>query len=399
MDRIILHADLNSFFASVECIYAPALREVPMAVAGDAEQRHGIILAKNERAKRFGVKTAEPIWQARRKCPALVTVAPHHDRYLAYSRRVREFYRRYTDRVESFGLDECWLDVSANPAARKDPAAFADALRAEVYAETGLTVSVGVSWNKIFAKLGSDMKKPDATTLISREDYRSRVWPLPASALLFVGRATESALHRCGIYTIGEIAAAKPQLMQSILGKSGRELWVYANGLDESPVACADDREEVKTVGNSMTTPADIRTAQEAKKVILLLSESVAHRLRRLGLKCGTVQISLKDVHFHVMERQAKLVIPSFATGEIAQKAMELLNAHYTFAQPLRLIGVRACELISVADGEQMMFFDDAKRHERLEKLEQSIDRIRDKYGEKALRRALLLEDRNGDGD
>lgn len=394
MERIILHADLNAFFASIECLFHPELKSVPMAVAGDAEQRHGIILAKNELAKACGVKTAEPIWQAKRKCPDLLTVAPRHDEYGKYSRIVKEIYNRFTDRVESFGLDECWLDMTG---CLPDPAGavnFADRLRKTVRDETGLTVSVGVSWNKVFAKLGSDLKKPDATTAITRDNYREVVWPLPANDLLFVGRATDNALRRYGVHTIGDIAASPPEFLQRVLGKLGRELWIYANGLDASPVAAAEEQREIKTVGNSITTAQDIIDIEEARKYIYLLSESVAQRLRRHEFKCRTVQITLKDKDFRVIERQGKLKLPSCTCAEIADKAMELLSKHYQFQTPLRLIGVRACDLTDPAEGEQLVLFDGSAKHSKAEKLEKSLDIIRAKFGQDSVLRAVTMENK-----
>lgn len=235
MDRIILHADLNSFYASVECLLRPELKAMPMAVvAGYEENRHGVILAKNEPAKKYGVKTAELVSQAKRKYPELITVLPHHDLYREYSGVVKAIYARYTGQVESFGLDECWLDMTDSSLIHGSGEDFADTLRETVKSETGLTISVGVSWNKVFAKLGSDLKKPDATTVISRHDFKEKTWPLPASDLLFVGHATNDVLSRHGIYTIGDIATAKPEFLQQILGKAGRKIWTYANGLDTS---------------------------------------------------------------------------------------------------------------------------------------------------------------------
>lgn len=394
MERIILHADLNAFFASVECLFHPELKNVPMAVAGDAEQRHGIILAKNELAKACGVKTAEPIWQAKRKCPDLLTVAPRHDEYGKYSRIVKEIYNWFTDRVESFGLDECWLDMTGCLPDPSESVNFADRLRKTVRDETGLTVSVGVSWNKVFAKLGSDLKKPDATTAITKENYHEIVWPLPANDLLFVGRATDNALRRYGVHTIGDIAASPPEFLQRVLGKLGRELWIYANGLDASPVAAAEEQREIKTVGNSITTAQDIVDIEEARKYIYLLSENVAQRLRRHEFKCRTVQITLKDKNFRVIERQGKLKLPSCTCAEIADKAMELLSQHYQFQTPLRLIGVRACDLTDPAEGEQLVLFDGSAKHSKVEKLEKSLDIIRAKFGQDSVLRAVTMENK-----
>ena len=255
MERTILHCDCNGFFASVECVHRPELKEVPMAVCGDPENRHGIILAKNELAKQYGVTTAETIWQAKRKCPQLVLVAPHHDEYAHYSRLVNEIYQQYTDRVEPFGIDESWLDVTGCEELFGDGVTIAETLRRRVREEIGLTISVGVSFNKIFAKLGSDYKKPDATTVITRENFRQIVWPLPVGSLLYVGRAAQESLRRIGVTTIGELAQAEQKNLQLALGKLGEQLWVYANGMDESPVHRTDEKREVKSVGNGMTFP------------------------------------------------------------------------------------------------------------------------------------------------
>lgn len=387
-ERTILHADLNAFYASVECLDRPELRRVPMAVAGDEAQRHGIILAKNDLARACGVQTAEPIWRAREKCPALVTVPPRHGVYHRYSLLVRGIYQRYTDRVESFGPDEAWLDVTGRP---EEGRAFADFLRGTVKAETGLTVSVGVSWNKIFAKLASDLKKPDATTVIDRGNYRAVVWPLPAQALLFVGRATARTLLRYGIRTIGDIAAADPEKLRRVLGRHGRELWVYATGREDSPVARYADPEQVKSVGNSVTLPRDVESLAEAGRIVLELAETVAARLRARGLRCRTVQVTMKDCRFHTEERQAPMEPAACTTDAIAAKAMELLAKNCDFRPPLRLIGVRACDLTDAAEGEQLTFRDLDGRRERMEQLERSIDTLRSRFGPDAVRRAVFL--------
>ncbi len=359
MDRMILHADLNSFYASVECLLRPELKAVPMAVvAGSEEHRHGVILAKNEPAKKYGVKTAKSIWQAKRKCPELVTVLPHHDLYKEYSGIVKAIYARYTNQVEGFGLDECWMDVTSSPLIRGSGEEFANKLRETVKSETGLTISVGVSWNKIFAKLGSDLKKPDATTVISRDNFKEKVWPLAASDLLFVGQATNDILSRHGVYTIGDIASSKPDFLQYILGNTGRKIWTYANGLDASPVAYITEKEEYKTIGHSLTTPTDVMNIREAWNYILLLAEGVAQRLQENNLKCRTVQIILKDTNFRTKSRQGKLSVPSYTAAEIAEKAIDLLKHNYSFQVPLRLIGVTASDLMDLSEGEQLTLFN-----------------------------------------
>ena len=287
-DRVILHCDLNCFFASVELLSHPDLRDIPTAVCGDPASRHGIILAKNEPAKRLGIQTAETIWQAKKKCPGLVLLPPHHGLYREYSRRVNTIYEQYTDLVEPFGIDESWLDITGSMHLfGGDPKAIADALRRRLRQELGLTISVGVSFNKVFAKLGSDYKKPDATTVISRENWQDIVWPLPVGDLLFVGRAAGRVLHQYGVETIGQLAACSPQMLETLLGKLGLQLHEYANGLDGSPVRPAGQQEPVKSVGNGTTFPKNLTRWEEVQRGLAVLSDSVAMRLRQQGLYCG----------------------------------------------------------------------------------------------------------------
>lgn len=383
---------MNAFYASVECLYHPELREQPVAVCGDEEQRHGIVLAKNERAKMCGVKTGETIWQAKLKCRELVTLNARYDLYMKFSQAARAIYSRYTDRIESFGLDECWLDLSGcvPPGSGRESA---DELRQVIKNELGVTISVGVSWNRIFAKLGSDMKKPDAVTTISKENFRTKVFPLPASDLLYVGPATTKKLSRYGIHTIGGIAGSDPAFLHSLLGKWGETLWSFANGYDVSPVAHMDSRQPIKSIGNSMTTWRDIVNFGEAFKVITVLSESVARRLRESGFRCRTVQLSVRDTELSWFERQAKLEHPTCISSEIADVSMSLLRENWDFSLPLRSLGVRACTLEDSRYGIQVDFFGRAAKSEKLEKLESSVDEIRRRFGGGAITRAVLLGD------
>lgn len=293
MDRAILHSDMNNFYASVECLYRPELREKPVVVGGDPEQRHGIVLAKNGIAKKFGIKTGEAIWQARQKCSFLVALPPDFKKYLRFSRRAKEIYSDYTDQIEPFGIDEAWLDVTGSSG--KTGEEIAQEIRQRIKDELGVTVSIGVSWNKIFAKLGSDYKKPDAVTAITRNNYRDIVWPLPASDLLYVGRATESKLKGVGINTIGDIALSDAKFLKSRLGKWGEYLWSFANGLDSSPVVRAGDEAIIKSIGNSTTTPRDLVNEEDVKMVVYLLGESVASRMREHGFKARTVALYVRD--------------------------------------------------------------------------------------------------------
>ena len=389
-DRVILHCDLNCFFASVELLDKPALWEVPVAVCGDPKSRHGIILAKNEPAKRRGVKTAETIWQARKKCPGLVLLPPHHELYREYSRRVNEIYDRFTDLVEPFGIDESWLDVTGSlHLFGGDARALADRIRATVRAETGLTLSVGVSFNKVFAKLGSDLKKPDATTVIPSEGWRDIVWPLPVGDMLFAGRSTQRVLGQYGIETIGQLAACPEEMAEQLLGKMGGQLWRYANGLDNSPVRPGHQREPVKSVGNGTTFPADLVRWEQIRQGLAPLCDSVATRLRRQRLYAGGVSVTLKGADFKTVSRQMRLDEPTHLMRDIWETAQELARQIWKAPTPIRAMTVTA--LYVTEDGQAYRQMDllgkaSAKRSERQEKLESAVDAIREKYGSGAIR-------------
>ncbi len=390
MDRTILHIDQNNFYASVECLYRPELRDKPVAVGGDVEQRHGIVLAKNMLAKRCGIKTGETLWQARQKCPGIVFVPPHFDLYIKFSRLARAIYEEYTDQVEAFGLDECWLDVSGSTQFGSGKQ-IADELRRRVTFELGLTASVGVSFNKIFAKLGSDYKKPDATTVITRENYKDIVWPLPVADLLYVGRSTEQKLKSKCIHTIGRLAMADPDLVKSWLGKNGIMIWRFANGDDHSPVATTESVIPIKSIGNSTTTPRDLETDDDVRITMTVLCESVAERLRDQRVYCSTVQISIRDNDLYVYERQIKLDFPSCVCEVILQKAFDLYKRHRT-DKPIRSIGVRACNLTSM-DSVQLSLLPEERRAQRLNELECTMDVIRRRFGNFAVRRGNTLVD------
>ena len=291
MERVILHVDMNNFYASVECFLHPEYREEAVVVAGDAKKRHGIVLAKNEKAKKMGIKTAEPLWSAYRKCSELTVIQANHANYSRFSQLSRDIFREYTEYVEPFGLDEAWLDVTALCTSFQDGARIADEIRERLKSELGLTASIGVSFNKIFAKLGSDMKKPDATTVISREGYRQTVWSLPASELLKVGKKTMKKLELRGIYTIGDLARSRATRLEAILGKWGRMIHCFANGMDQSPVRKFAEYDEAKSVGNSTTTPRDLLTEEDVRLTVYILAESVAERLRLKKLKGNVVEI------------------------------------------------------------------------------------------------------------
>lgn len=388
MDRIILHCDLNCFYASVELLSHPDLRDIPMAVCGDPSSRHGIILAKNEPAKRFGIQTAETIWQAKKKCPGLVLLPPHHALYREFSKKVNAIYDEYTDLVEPFGIDESWLDITGSlHLFGGDPVRLADALRERMKRELGLTLSVGVSFNKVFAKLGSDYKKPDATTLISRENWQSLVWPLPVGDLLFVGGAARKLLRQYGVETIGQLAACKREMLETLMGKLGGQLYEYANGLDREAVRSRHEAEMVKSVGNGTTFPQNLTTREQVRSGVAMLADSVATRLRHAGLYAGGVQVTLRDPFFHDRSRQTQLPIPTHLIRDITEAAMALTDALWTPPAPIRALTVTTIHLIQSEDAyEQLdLFAPPPRKKEKQEQLEAAMDRIRDKYGSGAI--------------
>jgi DNA polymerase-4 len=393
-DRTVLHIDLNGFYASVECFSNPSIRDKPVIVGGDPELRHGIVLAKNDLAKKYGIVTGEAVWAAKSKCPGLVSVKPDYEKYLKFSRLAREIYDRYSPLVEPFGIDEVWTDITASMRIYGDGKSVADEIRETIYRELGITASVGVSFNKIFAKLGSDYKKPNATTIITRENFKQIVWPLPASDLLYVGHATKKKLEKYGINTIGELANFDRELLVRNLGVWGAMLSRFANGLDDTPVAQKGEEAIIKSVGNSSTLPRDVETIDDVKKVFYMLSESVASRLREHGLKATTVQIYIRDKDLFSCERQAQLTFPSFLSGEIAEKAMEIFVRKYVMRKPLRSLGVRGCNLVPKDTAVQLDLFNDQADRVRKETLEYTIDDLRRRFGYHCIQRGIIYEDK-----
>ena len=394
-NRKILHLDGNNFYASITILHHPKLRGKPVAVAGDVEARHGIILAKNYEAKPFGVQVGMAIWEAKQRCPGLIVVPPEYDKYIRFSRMIREIVEEYSDMIEPFGLDEMWTDVTGSLSLFSNSAdTLADEIRKRIKFELGITVSIGSSFNKIFAKLGSDMKKPDAVTCITEDNYKDKVWRLPAEDLLSVGRSTQIRLYRNGIKTIGAIANTEPELLQRWFGKWGLILHMFANGMDSSPVEKITEEPVIKSIGNSTTTPRDLENEFDCKIVFYNLAESVARRLRDTGFKGRTVQIWLRDNTMAAFDRQTTLERPTNLASEICDAAMQLLRNNYTFTKPLRSIGVRAMNLVPESNAHQLSFFtaDEAKREKR-EILERTIDKIRDRFGYYSINTALMRED------
>lgn len=402
MERCILHCDCNGFYASVECMLRPELKQVPMAVCGDPKSRHGIILAKNEMAKAQGVQTAETIWQARRKCPDLLLVPPHRALYTRISHELNALYETFTDQVEPFGIDESWLDVTGSRTLFGEGRQIADTLRERVREQFGLTISVGVSFNKIFAKLGSDYQKPDATTVILRQDMQRMVFPMPVGALLFVGDMAQAILHRMHIETIGDLAKADPARLQQQLGKLGGQLHRYANGLDDSPVARAGAHVSPKSIGNGRTFARNLVGAHDVRPEVIALCDTVASRLRAHHLLCAAVQVTIKDPAFHVKVRQRKLGMPTHLAGDLVQTAMEILAENGALQAPVRMITITAKELWPEdGTGQQLSWFaqQHAQMRQKQESLERTLDHIRGRFGEKAISWGMKTRQEMGESD
>ena len=381
--RIVLHSDLNNFFASVECKRRPELLGLPVAVCGNKEDRHGIVLAKNEIAKKCGVKTAEAIWQAKQKCPGLVIVPPNYDEYVRYSKMVKEIYLDYTDLVESFGMDEAWIELTGDCRIKnlEQGQNIADEIRHRVKQKTGLTVSVGVSDNKIFSKLASDYKKPDAVTVFGPENYESVVSKIDIGEMIFVGRSTRSKLHLYGINTIGDVAASGCVFMKSMLGKNGESLFYNAGGANTSRVRRHGDADAAKSVGNSVTLPYDLENAEQVKSVFCALAEKVAYRLRSGGYAAKTVCISVRSTNLSTSEKQMPVITTNNAV-EIARGAMKLYAENYDVNTPVRSVGIRTTGLVNINDGEQINMFDTSHfKREKLSRIDAATDKIREKYG------------------
>lgn len=381
--RAILHSDMNSFYASVETMLNPDLRGKPVAVCGSRETRHGVVLAKSEEAKRAGVKTGMAIWEARRCCGDLLVVAPQPAQYARFSRMAQVIYARYTDRVEPFGMDECWLDVTCVPAGK--PRKIAEEIRQTIKRELGLTVSVGVSFNKIFAKLGSDMKKPDAVTEIPADRYREIVWPLPAAALLGVGPATQRKLEKCNIDTIGQLAQTKPEFLKDRLGVNGLRLWYVANGLDDTPVAPQGYEEKAKSYGHGVTTSSDLHNNTDVRCLLESLTPRVSRKLRENGVQACTVEISFRDNLLHHYSCRSKLPVPTQSTRELIEAAMRLFTARYDWREPLMSFTIRATDLVDMSRGRQLDFFGEGEKRQKQEMLERTIEDLRRRFGERAI--------------
>ena len=409
MNRTILHSDCNCFYASVELLHHPELRGKPVAVGGDPEARHGIVLTADYTAKRRGVKTGMALWQAREVCPDIVFLPPRMDLYLRFSKMAQDIYLEYTDKREPYGIDESWLDVTDSVSLKGDGYHIAQEISNRMKKELGITVSIGVSFNKIFAKLGSDYKKPDAITTMNKDEYRDKAWPLPVSDLLYVGRATNSKLYGMGIRTIGDLAKTEEPLLVRNLGKMGSILWAFANGYDDSPVKLENTSAPVKSVGNSTTTPKDMETDEDVKIVLYILAESVAARLRENGFRCRTVEISIRDKDLFHFSKQVKLQNASNITREIAEAGYKLYKESYRlpvdeqelknsrpefYQKPLRSIGIRGTDLVTDYFWEQLDMFMDPQAREKQMKVDAAVDTIRKRFGFYSIQRGLMYQDR-----
>jgi len=393
VERIILHCDMNNCYASIECLLNPELRDKAIAVCGSQEDRHGIVLAKNNLAKSYGVKTGEVIWQAKQKCPDLIIVPPNYSQYLSYSRKAREIYYRYTDMIEPFGIDECWLDVTGSTLLFGNGYDIAYQIKETIKSELGLTVSIGVSFNKIFAKLGSDMKKPDAITVIEKETFKEKIWGLQACELIYVGRSTTQKLSKYGIHTIGELAQTDPNFLKQVFGKNGYDLWIYANGKDISRVMNTDYKSPIKSVGHGTTCNADLEDETDVWSVFLELSQDVGKRLRDNHLAATSVQISVKDENLFTKQYQAPLPCVTQNFLELAQGAIKLFKDNYIWNYNVRAVTIRAINLVADDCPQQYGFFYNTTKHIKAEKIDRAVDKIRDRYGKSSVKVATLMVD------
>ncbi|MCK9575100.1 MAG: DNA polymerase IV [Clostridia bacterium] len=391
MEKVILHCDMNNFYASVECILNPSIKNYPLAVCGNPRHRHGIVLAKNMTAKKLGIQTGEVIWQAKQKCPNLICVAPHHEVYEQYSKKAKEIYSRYTNFVEGFGPDECWLDVTQSTKLFGSGKEIADKIREDIKRELKLTVSVGVSFTKVYAKLGSDYKKPDATTCVTKENFSEIMFPLPAQALIMVGRHTNETLKKLNINTIKDLYYADQKLLTYYLGKHGKDLINMVRGEDDFNVQSFATETKFKSVGNGTTTPKDIQNFSDAKPVVYRLCKQIAERLRINSTKCTGVAIAIKNVEMDSFSRQTVLKSPTYTDLDIAKTALDLLKKSWNFNKSIRSLTITAINLIADDSSEQISMFE-LEKPTKKDDLNRCIDILQDKYGKDTLKRAILLD-------
>ena len=391
MDRIIIHSDMNSCYASVECSLNPELRGKPVAVGGSEEQRHGIILAKSEEAKKCGVITGEPLWQARKKCPELIIIEPHFEEYIKYSRLAHDIYARYTDKIEPMGLDEVWCDITGSILAFGSKERICEEMRTAFKEELGVTVSIGISFNKIFAKLGSDLAGRDEIYEIGKDDFREKIWHLPATSIMGVGRSTGETLRRYGIKTVGELAECDPKWLRTVFGVIGDDLWRYANGLDNSRVMPDGYKEPIKSVGHGVTCSEDLLTYNEVWKVFLSLSQNISKQLKKNGLEATGVQIAVRDNQLITKQFQRPTEFATQSAKELSETAMKLFKDNYSWGNNVRALTVRAINLQKENTPFQLDFLSDIANHEKQKKIDDTVLALRERFGSDAIFNCCLM--------
>lgn len=390
MRKLILHSDLDCFYASVECLKNPKYKSYPVAVCGDPDKRHGIILAKNYIAKAYGIYTGETVWSARQKCPELVLFPARFEEYKKYSALVRQIYYSYTNLVEPYGLDEAWLDISKPDGDFNFAFDTAKKISNQIKREIGLTVSIGVSFTKSFAKLGSDYKKPNGITVISPENYKKIVWPLPVSELLYAGKATTDRLRKLGIYTIGDLAKSDEKCIEAHLGKNGVKIRLWAQGKDYETVNDYIYRRNIKSVGNSVTLPYDIYKEEDITITLMILAESVAGRLRENKMTCRTVQLEIKESDLYKFSAQKKTKYQTCVSDDIYRTAAELFKSKRHDGKTIRALGIRACDLDNIEAIQMSLEEEFSHSMEQLE-IDEMMDDIRKKYGYGSIKRGVML--------
>ena len=396
--RVVLHSDMNNFFASVECMLKPELAAFPVAVCGSEEDRHGIVLAKNYKAKEYGIKTAEPVCSALKKCPRLVVVEPHYDLYMEYSHRTRKIYSDYTDRVEPFGADEAWLELTKCHGVNtlSDGMRIAEEIRGRIKRELGLTVSVGVSDNKAFAKLGSDYKKPDAVSIMSPENYAERIMPLDISELIFAGPKTVARLSRFGLHSVADVVKSSRSFMRTLLGVGGENLWLSASGYDDSPVSQFGEFVPLKSLGNSFTPPRDLSSDEDVRVLLTMLADTVASRLRKHSLKASGISLSVRSSELRTSEKQCSLGKATDCTKTVFKEAYALFSSNFSdmLQGGIRSMGIRCFSLSPTGVGIQLSMFDaDRERLEKISRIDRTVDAIRKRYGKHALDSGIIFRD------
>lgn len=401
MRQVIFHIDVNSAYLSWTAVEEKKagkdrdLREIPAIIGGDQESRHGVVLAKSIPAKRYGVKTGEPVINALRKCPSLVMASPDHKMYQTYSSQLMEFLYTYTPDIEQVSVDECYMEFTGIAHLYPSPVEAAVMIKDAVREKFGFTVNIGISSNKLLAKMASDFEKPDKVHTLFPEEIQQKMWPLPVSELYMAGKSSVETLAKLEIRTIGDLAKADPGLLELHLKSHGKMLWEFANGIDDSGVQ--PEKQEAKGIGNSTTLSEDVTDEERAKKVLLTLSESVGKRLRKAGQKASMVSVEIKYNTFQKVSHQKQLLKATHSDDAIYRAACELF-AELWNGQPIRLLGIRTSKLKKESEPEQMTIFDivyekkEKASDEKHSKAEAAMDEINKRFGEKAIVRGAFLK-------